>query len=307
MGVDPAFAELLHDPRNRIRRPPPHVPISAVRAAAKKAMLPRPSPPLASVDAVAAPGPAGPIPIRLYRASSEAPPPLIVFLHGGGFVHGDLDTHDGLCRELALASGCGVASVDYRLAPEAPFPAGLEDCKAAFEWLADSAGALGFDSKRFALCGDSAGGNLALATALAARGMGRSPSALGLFYPLLDPACGSASVRECGEDYLLTPEGLHWFWDLYFGPDADRSDPRAALLGADLHGLPPTILVTAEFDPLRDEGEELAVRLQRAGVDVKSRRYRGMIHGFANMTDLTPVARDAIAFIASGIRRAIPA
>ena len=305
MRADPVFAELLHDPRNRIRRPPPSVPMPAIRAAAKRAMQPQAGAPVASVENLLAPGPAGPIPIRLYKPHLEAALPPILFIHGGGFVFCDLDTHDGLCRELAVASGCAVASVEYRLAPEYPFPAALEDCEAALRWLNGSAESLGLGGEGFALCGDSAGGNLALATALSLRDSGPLPIAIGLFYPLLDPSCGSRSIAECGDDYLLTPDGIRWFWDSYLGMQVDQADPRVDLLQADLRGLPPTIVVTAEFDPLRDEGEELAARMEASGVSVKLRRFPGMIHGFATMTDLTPLARDAIGFVASFIHSAI--
>jgi acetyl esterase len=305
MDVDPAFAALLADPRNRIRRPPASIPMAAIRAVARTAMAQQVGPPVASVETLSAPAATGAVSIRLYRPSREAPLPLLLFIHGGGFVYCDLDTHDGLCRELVHASGCAVASVDYRLAPEDPFPAGLEDCDAALRWLIGSAERLGLDGARFALCGDSAGGNLALAVAMAARDTGLIAGAIGLFYPLLDPSCGSASLPECADDYLLTVDGIRWFWDLYLGAERDRTDPQVALLEADLRGLPPTLIVTAEFDPLRDEGEELAARLESAGVPVQLRRYAGMIHGFATMTDLTPVGRDAISLAGSFLGAAL--
>jgi len=253
------------------------------------------------------PGPAGAIPVRLYRPNATARLPLIVYFHGGGFVLCDLDSHDALCRSIANATGFAVASVAYRLAPEARFPEPLEDCYAALVALVARADEWGFDRARVAVCGDSAGANLAAAVALVARD--RNGPALrhqGLIYPVTDAACESDSMRELATGYMLSRESMQWFWNCYLARPADAADGRASVLRVeDLSGLPPATVVTAEFDPLRDEGETYADRLRAAGVPVVGRRYLGMIHGFVSMPAVTPLADRAVADLAQDIRAAL--
>ncbi len=229
------------------------------------------------------PGPAGSIPIRIYTPEGEGPLPLLVYFHGGGWVVCNLETHDALCRRLANEGSCIVVSVDYRLAPEHKFPAAVEDCYAATQWVANNASALNGDPTRIAVGGDSAGGNLAAVVTLLARDQG-GPSLLFqlLIYPVTDyHTPGTPSYQENAEGYYLTREDMFWFWDLYLNNEAEARHPHASpLLAESLQGLPPALVITAEYDVLRDEGERYAQRLQGAGVPVVLKRYDSMIHGF---------------------------
>lgn len=299
-GVDPVFAPLLADPRNALRPPPPTMSLARFREIADAPMAAVIGPDVARVEVHAAQGPAGPIPLRLYRPSLAPGLPAVLFLHGGGFVIGSLETHDAMCRMLAVLSGSAILSVGYRLAPEAPYPAPVDDCHAALGWLAAQAAALGLDETRLAICGDSAGGHLAIATALRARGDGPALRHVGLIYPVVAPACDTRSAHELGTGYLLTRECLLWFWSCYLGAAVDPA--VADMLRADLAGLPPITVLTAEYDPLRDEGEAFAARARAAGVAVVARRYLGMIHGFASLPALGPVAGRAIGDLAADMR-----
>ena len=305
MPVDPAFAELLADRRSELRAPPSHVAVDDMRAGNKAYLITAPKTPIHAVEDLALPGPAGPLNARFYRPTSATHLPAIVFCHGGGFVLGDLDTHDSICHRLASSSGCAVVAVDYRRAPEARFPGALDDCEATLRWVADHAADLSLADGRFALCGDSAGGNLAAATALRARRDGPDVRHVALLYPMLDPACDTESMHVYGRGHLLARSGVQWSWSQYLGAPDDAVNPLVALLRADLTGLPTTSVVTAECDPLRDEGEAFAARLRAAGVDVISRRYAGMVHGFAGLPQITPVATQAIDDIAVDIRRSL--
>jgi acetyl esterase len=229
-----------------------------------------------------------------------------VFFHGGGFVVGDIDTHDATCRGLAKAAHCIVVSVDYRLAPEHPFPAAPEDCYAATVWVADNAASLGGDGARLAVGGDSAGGNLAAVVALMARDRGGPALAHQLLiYPVIDHNFDTASYVENGRGYLLSREMMMWFWGLYLEDASDGSNPYASPIRAeDLSGLAAATIISAEFDPLRDEGEAYARRLGDADVAVTARRYDGMVHGFFAMTAVLDRAREAVAFAAAELRRA---
>ena len=252
------------------------------------------------------PGPDGSIPVRVYTPGAPAPRPLVVFFHGGGFVFCSIDTHDGPCRRLANAAGAVVVSVGYRLAPEDPFPAGLEDCYAATVWSHDHADELGADPQRLAVAGDSAGGNLAAATTLVARERGGPAIRFqALVYPVIDAACDSASYDENASGYFLEARDMHWFWNHYLGTAGDRSDPHASPIRADLAGLPPAVVVTAQYDPLRDEGEAYAAALRDAGVAVSHRRFDGMIHGFWSMPLLFPEADRVTEEIVAGLRDAL--
>ena len=305
MPVDAAFAELLADKRSELRAPPAHVAVDDMRAGNKAYLVTAPKTPIHAVEDGVLPGPAGPLNVRIYRPTSEAGLPAIVFCHGGGFVLGDLDTHDSICHRLAHSSGCAVIAVDYRRAPETRFPGALDDCTAALHWIVEHAASLGVDGKRIALCGDSAGGNLAAATAFRARRSGPVVGHVALLYPMLDPACDSESMHAFGRGYLLARSGVQWSWSQYLFAPEDAVNPLAALLHADLAGLPTTSVVTAECDPLRDEGEAFAGRLRAAGVEVVARRYAGMVHGFAGLPQITLVATQAIDDLAGDIRRSL--
>jgi acetyl esterase len=228
-------------------------------------------------------GPTGSMALRIYTPLGEGPFPLMVFFHGSGFVLCSLDTHDGICRNLCSGTGCVVVSVDYRLAPEAKFPAASDDCLAATRWAVANAAALGADPGRVLVAGDSAGGNLAAVTALRVRDEG-GPLLLGqlLIYPVTDHYDpGTPSMVENAEGYGLTRAGMIWFWDHYLADPSHGANPYASpMRAADLGGLPPALVVTAEFDPLRDEGEYYAGRLRQAGVPTEMRRWDGMNHGF---------------------------
>jgi acetyl esterase len=307
MALDPAFRPLLEMPEMQLKAPPPGVTPVMMRELSRQALPPGEPPAIHEVREVRAKGPAGEIPVRVYRPRAASSLPLIVFFHGGGFVLCDLDTHDALCRSLANAAGFAVASVAYRLAPEARFPEPLEDCYAALVELVARARELGFDADRIAVCGDSAGGNLAGAVAMLARDRkGPQLRYQALIYPVTDAACDSPSMREFATGYMLSQEIMRWFWDCYVAKAADAGDARASLLKAgDLSGLPPATVVTAELDPLRDEGEAYADRLRAAGVAVVGRRYLGMIHGFTSMPLVTPMADRCVADIAQDLRAAL--
>lgn len=231
------------------------------------------------------PGPLGQIPVRLYTPQGQAPFPLLIFFHGGGFVIGSIELYDEFCRALANGAGCIVMSVDYRLAPEHKFPAAVEDCYAATKWLAANARAIGGDSVRIAVGGDSAGGNLAAVVALMARDRGTVPIVLQLLmYPATDLAHDTLSAQENAKGYFLTRDEMIWFRSLYLSSDADQDNPYASPLRAqNLRRLPPALVITAEYDPLRDEGEAYAARLREAGVTTICTRYDGMIHVFLSL------------------------
>ncbi len=270
-------------------------------------MPPIPGEPMAEVRELRVAGAAGELDARLYRPLDQANLPLLVFFHGGGFVIGTLDTHDNLCRALAKQSGAVVVSIAYRLAPEAKFPAAPLDCYRATCWLVEQAEALGVDASRLALAGDSAGANLALAVSrLAAAQDGPRIAYQCLFYPVTDGRCGSASYEAFAEGYFLTRAMMQWFWQQYLERGEQVTDPLASpLLAEDLAGLPPTSLISAEFDPLRDEGEALAKRLQQAGVACRMQRYDGMIHGFVSMAPFVERAAEALSAAAADLRAAL--
>ncbi len=242
--------------------------------------------PVARVEARAIPGPAGQIATRIFYPDS-APPgsaPLLVFFHGGGWVVGDVTSHDEICRQLCAGAACVVISVDYRLAPETPFPGGLEDCYAVTLWAAEHAAELGGDPTRLAVGGDSAGGNLAAAVCLLAREQGAP--AIGhqlLIYPVTDSDFERPSYRDNADGYLLTRGMMQWFWQQYLADPAQANDPLAAPLHGELSDLPSATVITAGFDPLRDEGQAFAEKLSAAGVAVEHREFKGMIHGFVSM------------------------
>lgn len=260
---------------------------------------------LVDTEDAAVPGPTGDVPVRIYRPAGEGLRPTIAWFHGGGWVCGSVDQSDGTCRRLAASAGAVVVSVDYRRAPEAPFPGPLEDSLAATRWCAGHAADLGGDPWRLVVGGDSAGGNLAAAVALAARDAGAPTIAFQvLVYPVTDAACSQPSHEENGSGYLLTNAGMRWFWDHYLGdrPGACDDPLASPLCARDLSGLPPAHVITAEFDPLRDEGEAYARRLEEAGVEVTCSRYDGMLHGFFGMGLLFDEADRALDEVAAAVR-----
>jgi acetyl esterase len=272
------------DRTGRLRRDLAVAPMRAELARLSRLGMPR----IPSVDARdrRIDGPGGPIPVRVYRASgSNGPAPAIVFFHGGGWVCGDLESHDSSCRRLAMLSGCVVVSVDYRLAPEHPWPGAVDDALAAYAWVQQHPGELGIAPGRVGVMGDSAGGNLAAVVSLAARDAGLPlPVAQGLIYPAVDMEFSAASHASVGVGFGLEQRTMHWFREQYVPDPADWRNPRVSpLYAADLTGLPPALVVTAGFDPLRDEGDAYAEALVRAGVPVRHLRYDAMIHGFFGM------------------------
>src|SRR5579883_2964487 len=252
-------------------------------------------------------GGGGPLKLRIYRPFGQGPFPLLAFFHGSGFVLCSLDTHDGMCRNLCAGAGCVVVSVDYRLAPEHKFPLGLEDCVNATRWIAGHAGELEGNAQRLAVAGDSAGGNLAAATALLLRDQG-GPRLTGqlLIYPVTDyHTPGTPSYKENAEGYGLTRDTMVWFWDHYLSHPSAADDPRASPLRApDLSGLPPALVITAEYDPLRDEGEAYGERLRQAGVPATISRYAGMPHGFFHYAAALPPGQDALKEAAAALKQA---
>ncbi len=252
------------------------------------------------------PGPGGEIPVRIYRPldSTSDGLPVLVFFHGGGWVVCNVDTHDTLCRSLANAAGYLVVAVDYRLAPEHKFPAAVEDCYAATQWVAEAAEELGADRNRIVVGGDSAGGNLATVVSLLARDAGKPlPQMQILIYPVTDYNLNTASYLANGEGYNLTRNMMRWFFDCYLNSEADGADWRVSPLRVDdLRGLPPALVITAEYDPLRDEGEAYAARLADAGVPVTLTRYDGMVHPFIRRIHRFDKARDAFDQIVEALK-----
>jgi acetyl esterase/lipase len=271
-------------------------------------LMDEPAPPLPRVEDIRIPGPAGAIPARLYagRAGTAALPGVIYF-HGGGWVQGDLETHHGLCARLALHAGILVVAVDYRLAPEHKFPAAVEDCLAAYRWLRAQGIELGVDPARVAVAGDSAGGNLAAVVSQLAAGAGAPrPTCQVLIYPALDFSLDTDSHRDLADGHVIPRDRIAWYTEQYLGGDSDKSDLRASPLRAPtLEGQPPALIVTAGFDPLRDEGRAYADRLRAAGVDVVYREYPGQIHAFVSLTRAIPQGMACTLEIAEYLRRCL--
>ncbi|MFD5559823.1 alpha/beta hydrolase [Kitasatospora griseola] len=260
-----------------------------------------------SVEELTVPGPGGPLPLRVYRPERDGRLPVLLYLFGGGWTLGSPDTGDAICRRLTNAVGCVTVSVGYRLAPEHPFPAAVHDVIAGAEWIAANAAELGVDPERIAVGGDSAGGNLAAALTLAARERG-GPALRHqlLVYPNTDHAADTPSVREHDDPLLFNRRSVAWYWGHYLADPADGADPLASPLRApSLAGLPPATVITAEYDPLRDEGEAYARALRAAGVPVELRRYDGMPHGFFAMAGVLDDGRDAQRHAADRLREAL--
>lgn len=304
MPLDPQARAML-DEQPAADVPFDAIPVDLLREGLNDLFASTSGEPVAEIRDLAARGAEAEIPVRLYRSKQEGPLPGLVYFHGGGWVTGSLDSHDPLCRTLANRAGCAVVAVDYRLAPEHPFPAAPEDCFAALCWVAENAGSLGVFASRLAVAGDSAGGNLAAVTALLARERG-GPELRHqiLFYPAIARDFATGSYRDNAEGYFLTRAGMEFFWKSYLGSDPD-DDPRANPSRAkDLSGLAPASVVTAGFDPLRDEGEAYAAQLIGAGVPTELRRWDGQIHGFVSFPDRLDGGRQALDYAAERLRAA---
>jgi acetyl esterase len=251
------------------------------------------------------PGPDGELPVRIYRPDHDGPLGTLVYFFGGGWTLGSIDTSDGVCRALANAAGCQVVTPGYRLAPEHPFPAAVHDCHAAVEWVAASAAELGADPDRLAVGGDSAGGNLAAVVSLLARDRGGPALAAQLLvYPNTCYHADTESLRDNDDRWMFNRNSVDWYWRNYLStPDDGRDRLVSPLLADDLTGLPPALVITAEYDPLRDEGEHYAARLREAGVAAGISRYAGMAHGFFTMSGALEGARRAVAEAAGYLRK----
>lgn len=298
-----AVAIMAHGPA------PDEVPIAEARANLDKGdQLAGEREEVAKVTNREIPGPLGPIPIRSYQPSGDAEQPVAVFFHGGGFSAGSLASHDRLCRALANRSGCAVVAVDYRLAPEHKFPAGIEDAYAATAWISANAGELGVDPNRLAVGGDSGGGTFATTVALLARDRGGPPIA---FQYLVNPGgldfdYDRPSMVEHGDGNFLTADLVRWIEDQYFARETDKQHPLAALnLAPDLSRLPPAVVLTAEHDPARDQGIELVRRLRGDGVAVAHTDYPGMIHGWVNFKGVIDDGERGLDEVAAAIREAL--
>ncbi|WP_298196955.1 alpha/beta hydrolase [Novosphingobium sp.] len=305
MPIDPQIAAMLDAmpewPGVR------HVPLATLRQSVRDSSVGIPP----AVDAVVAavrdaviPGPGGDLPIRIYTPEGRGPFPVIVYLHGGGYVVGDLDTQDMIARALCAWSAAVLVSVDYRLAPEHKFPAGVEDSVAALRWVAGNAAAIGGDASRLALVGDSAGANLACAAALVARDEGGPAvrAVVNIYGSCNYPGTATPSAIAFADGPILRADDVAWFWEQYLEHPSQQDDPRASPLRAASHaGLPPHFVGTAECDPSRDDAEDFARKLIAAGVETRLQRYPGMVHGFASWVGFLPGARavlqDAAAFL----------
>ncbi len=293
--------------------PPTHTltPVEARAFYRERRTFTQPDPPqVASVRDLQAPGPAGPIPLRSYRplgAPADAVLPVLVYYHGGGWVIGDLDTHDVLCRQLCNLSGCAVVAVDYRMGPEHRFPAAVEDALAATRWVRSQARELKVDPSRLAVGGDSAGGNLAAVVALSARDSGDLPIAFQLLiYPATDQRRGAPSHAANGQGYLLTKETMDYFHDHYIPDKAQDLDWRASpLLHANHAKLPPAFVLTAGYDPLRDEGLQYAHKLSEAGNRAALVNFERQIHGFITMGRVIDEANVAVQLCAAQLKQAL--
>jgi len=287
-------------------RPVHELSVAEARAAELAEPAPVPPEPVARVLERVAPGPDGEIPVRLYLPDDMRPAPVLVFFFGGGWVLGSLAAVDPVCRRLANAIPCAVVSVAYRRAPESPFPAALEDCYAVTSWIAEHGAELGLDRDRLAVGGASAGGNLAAAVALLARERGGPALAFQLLvYPPLDHRADTPSLQEPLDPLFFGREDLAWCWSHYLAEPADGDNPLASPLRAqDLCGLPSALVITAELDPLRDQGERYAARLSEAGVPSELVRFDAAVHGFFSKADRFDAAAEAQALAAAALRRA---
>ena len=301
--MDPK-AQIVGEFAKSIRKPGYYPPLPELRQQLRTmvSLMDEPAPALARIEDLRMPGPAGEIPARLYAPSTGTPLPCVAYFHGGGWVQGDLETHHGLCARLAKHGGVLVVAVDYRLAPEHKFPAAVDDCLAAYRWLRAHARDIGGDPARVAVAGDSAGGNLsAVVSQLSGPAV---PTCQALIYPAVDFSYDTESHRDMENGHIIPRDRVQWYAEQYLRDDKDKADLRASPLRApNLAGQPSTFIVTAGFDPLRDEGKAYADRLRAAGADVVYREYTGQIHAFVSLTKAIPQGMAATLEVADFLRR----
>lgn len=308
MPLDPQAKQVMEQ-LAALGFPPPHT-VSPEQARSNARARPRAAgPEVAKVEQRTIPGPGADIAVRIYTPAGPGPFPILAWFHGGGWVIGDLDSADPTARHLAVGASCVVVSVDYRLAPEIKFPGAADDCYAATQWAVQHAAQLNGDSGRIAVGGDSAGGNLAAAVALMARDRGGPSLAFQLLvYPVTHCNYTTNSYQSFAEGYMLTRASMQWYWDHYLNDAADAHNPYAApLLASDLSGLPPALVLTAECDPLCDEGAAYAQRLKEAGVPTTYSCYDGMIHGFFGMPAVLDKGKLAVAEASAALQKALTA
>ncbi|WP_433504303.1 alpha/beta hydrolase [Pseudonocardia halophobica] len=305
MPVHPEAQTLLDALAEQGMPPFPQMTVPMARAAAKGFLDLQGEPEPIAVDERRITGPASQIPVRIYTPDGDGPKPLVVYFHGGGWVIGDLDIVDRPLRSIANRSGAVIVSVDYRLAPEHVAPAAFDDCYAATVWAAENAAELGADPNRLIVAGDSAGGHLAASVAQAAKDRGGPAIAAQLLlYPVTDFDFSTPSYEENADGYLLTRGAMEWFWAHYLGAQSDDLDYLCPGRREDVSGLPPAYVATSEFDPLRDEGENYARKLEAAGVPVTLKRFDGMLHDFLWTLGATPSGAGIIDEIADAVRKA---
>ena len=301
--MDPK-AQIVGEFVKSIRKPGYYPPLPELRQQLRTmvTLMDEPAPALARIEDIRIPGASGEIPARLYAASTGAALPCVAYFHGGGWVQGDLETHHGLCARLAKHAGALVVAVDYRLAPENKFPAAVEDCVAAYRWLRAHASELGGDPARVAVAGDSAGGNRsAVVSQLTAPS---APTCQALIYPAVDFSYDTESHQAFENGHVIPRDRVQWYSEQYLRDDKDKADLRASPLRApSLAGQPPAFIVTAGFDPLRDEGKAYGDRLRAAGVDVVYREYTGQIHAFVSLTKAIPQGMAATLEVAEYLRK----
>lgn len=309
-SLDPQVEEYLHGLSEQGLPPLYRLSLSEARETYRKLSTPDKLPDaVGEITGRTIPGPDGEINLRCYMPADEGAHPVLAFFHGGGWMLGDLDTHDALCRALTDATGCVVAAIDYRLAPEARFPAALEDCYAATSWLAANADIIGARADGLVTCGDSAGATLAAGVGLLSRDRGGPDVDYQILaYPPTNFAFDTASYEENAQGYFLTREDMKRFWHGYLRSESDGRHPYASPLRADdLGGLPPSLVMTCGFDPLRDEGRALVDRLRAADVPVRHHHYEELIHGFLTMLADPELdrAREAVGEIGDAVREAV--
>ena len=306
----PITAEVQEILKLRAAAPPMHtLSVEEARISSAAARIqPDPPEPVARIEDFTIPGPAGDIPVRLYSPDPDTQLPVLVYYHGGGWVIGDLDSHDPLCRTLANRANVVVLSVHYRLAPEHKYPAAADDSYAAAQWVSEHGAEIGADGSRIVVCGDSAGGNLSAVVSLMARDRG-GPGLRGqvLIYPVTNLDFGTDSYRDNGDGSKgLSEDGMRWFWQHYVRTQSEGFEPYASPLRADtIADLPPALVITAEYDALRDEGELYADRLERGGVTTQLTRYDGVIHGFVGMFAAVPEGDTAVNQIAEFLKETL--
>ncbi|HAA94354.1 MAG: alpha/beta hydrolase [SAR202 cluster bacterium] len=304
MPLDPQVVAVMEQVA-ALGLPAPHT-VSPAEARANAKKRPRsPGPEVAKVEDRNIPGPDGGVPVRIYTPEGDGPFPILAWYHGGGWVVGDLESADGVSRSLCAGGQCVVVSVDYRLAPDTKFPGPAEDCWAATTWAVNNAAEINGDPARLAVGGDSAGGNLAAAMSLMAADRGGPDIALQLLvYPVADRDFGTVSYTDNAEGYSLTKVTMQYYWDQYIDAEHATNPYAVPMQANDLAGQPPALVITAEFDPLRDEGEAYAKRLREAGVETTATRYDGMIHGFFNMGAAVDKGRQAVDEASAALRNA---